>query len=462
MELILDIVKNNTSLGSKNKHKFNNSGGIIGRGEDVDFILEDSSSHISSNHLEIVYKDDGYFAKDISTNGTYLKVPYQKLEKNILFKIEEDMVFIIGEYELQARYFNNDYIDKDLIKNKQINRNIIPDDFSLDSDDEEDEEHIDTINKKSNVLDFIDIDEEEAISEEIQEEVNDVLSEHIILPSFEEKVKSVKEVVKDEKIEEVKKVEKIKEVKKVEKIEKPVKIEETVKLEKIEEVINKENTTHNEEEIIVEPIVKTISNLNEMEALSSLMVLEKKLGIEISTLTQYERDILLTEISDIVINSLEGLSKSLKIKDDIKTDILKSNRYNKNKDKPKEINPIKLGEISLNMISSNIKSKDQINISEAINKSFNEIDLHNLAMQQTTKNIINISSNKFSPKTLEYNFEKTGKIIPYIPKSIQMWTAYKKLFSKLDDDDTFGIEFIEKDFIKEYKNNSATINLAKI
>jgi len=406
MELILDIVKNNTNFNTKNNHKFDYNGGIIGRSEAADFILEDDSSYISNKHLEIIFKEDSFFAKDISTNGTYLKTPHEKLQENILIKIEEEMVFIIGEYELQARFFNNEFKDSDLIQNKrrkpqQLNRNIIPDDFSLEDDDNENDDEI--------------FQEYEKFEEEIVES-SDVLNEHIVIPSFKEP-------------------------------------EEEIVIEK-EEII--------EEEIIVEPITKTISNLNEMEALSSLLVLEKKLGITISSLTQYERDILLTEISDIVINSLEGLNKSLRIKDDIKIDILKSNRYNKNAKKENEINPIKLGEFSLNLISANVKDKTKIKISEAVSKSYNELDIHNIALHKTTKNLINISTSKFSPKNLEYNFEKTGKVIPYVPKTIQMWTAYKKLFSKLDESEEFGIDLIEKDFIKEYRQNSNEVNITKI
>lgn len=52
--------------------EFGSSGGLIGRHQDCDWVLDDPERFVSSKHLRILSKGDGFFAEDISTNGTYL------------------------------------------------------------------------------------------------------------------------------------------------------------------------------------------------------------------------------------------------------------------------------------------------------------------------------------------------------------------------------------------------------
>jgi len=52
--------------------EFGSSGGLIGRHQDCDWVLDDPERFVSSRHLKIVFKGDTFYAEDISTNGTYL------------------------------------------------------------------------------------------------------------------------------------------------------------------------------------------------------------------------------------------------------------------------------------------------------------------------------------------------------------------------------------------------------
>ena len=54
------------------KIEFNESGGLIGRNQDCDWILEDPDRYVSSRHVKISFRDGTFYAEDTSTNGTFV------------------------------------------------------------------------------------------------------------------------------------------------------------------------------------------------------------------------------------------------------------------------------------------------------------------------------------------------------------------------------------------------------
>ena len=462
MKLIFDIIKNGKDVPIKRNYHFDKVGGIIGRSDDCDCVLTDTKSYISSTHVNIEYKDGMYFIKDSSTNGTFLKHPYKKLPHNITIKINSNDIFIIGDYEIQARFMDNEY-SNDAIINSDYNTNnnmpktqafnqLIPndddflDDFALEDsnimnnafvipDDDDDYD--------SNVMNMFkdDMNDNQANSHNTIETTildgdfaderdnSNPLNQHLDIQSF-------NEIPIEEEP----------------KTQGKSKIKEEPKTQ--EEVIQNKSTTKN--------IVSGATNNEKKTALSveennhSISIIEKKLGIELSSLSQEQRDYILTEISDIVINCLDGLKNSLNSKEKIKDDLLITNKNPAYKD----ANPIKMGQYVLNILQN--RSPNDIKISEAVKKSFTELDIHNIALYKSSKNIINIAALKFSPKSLEHRFETNGDLNALMPKKYQMWDAYIKMFKKLNEDPDFGINLIEKEFSNEYNNISYSIKLTSI
>ncbi len=119
-----------------------------------------------------------------------------------------------------------------------------------------------------------------------------------------------------------------------------------------------------------------------------------------------------------------------------------------------------MGQHALNLLDN--KNENDIKISEAVKKSFTELDIHNIALHRSSKNLINIAVLKFSPKSLEHHFETNGDLNALMPKKYQMWDAYTNMFKKLNEDPDFGINLIEKDFSNEYNNISYSIKLTSI
>lgn len=447
MKLIFDIIKNGRELPTKRNFHFDMTNGIIGRSEESDWQLPDRQSYISSKHIQIEYKDRLYFIKDISMNGTYLKYPYKKLPKEVSIKINSTDIFVIGDYEIQARFIDNDYSSKDVVisksnlseksvgnSEKSASLNLIPDDdFLLDDTNIMDssfvvpqEEVVDSnvmniFQEEESQSDFgenlYDFEKSETIEQSEHFSQNTIsketLQEHIVIPKF----------INDNQIQ----VEPKKEIKTTEAIS------------------------------IVQEIIEEKSHYSEIKTDDSIQILEKKLGIELSSLGREEKENALNEIADIVLNSLDGLKNSLNIKEKIKTDLLIADAN----PELENANPVKMGQYSLNLLDTK-NNKNAIKLSEAIKKSFNELDIHNIALHRSSKNLINIAVLKFSPKSLEHNFETNGELNALMPKKYQIWDAYTNMFKKLNEDPDFGINLIEKDFSNEYNKISYTIKLTSI
>ncbi|PPK61319.1 FHA domain protein [Malaciobacter marinus] len=388
MKLILDIVKHPQEKLLKRNFQFNKIGGVVGRSNDIDNSLADSKNIISSKHFLIHFQDKQYFIEDISTNGTFLKNPFSKLLKNEPVKINDLDIFIVGEYELQARFTSLEYSNTQ----EKFNENkLIPDDFLIDEDLKS--LSIEEDNHSSSVLDIL---------------KEDTTSNTIVETIYEEEHKVSKDILDDH-----------------------IDVDTYIKDEKVENSFNKEIASVEDE----------------------LQILGKNLGIEFDSLSKKERENVLNEISDIVINSLEGLKNSLFIKEKITKDLnIQENMKIKN--------PINMGLLALNVVD--INDTEKVSLSEAVTKSFKELDTHNVALHRTSKNLINITTSKFSPKNLEYYFESNNEINSLLPKKSQLWNCYSKMLNKIDENPNHGQELIMNDFVNEYKNILYTIKLTSL
>ncbi|AXX92437.1 type VI secretion system-associated FHA domain protein TagH [Malaciobacter molluscorum LMG 25693] len=392
MKLILDIIKHPQEKILKRNFHFNQTNSTVGRDENLENRLIDNKNIVSSNHFNIHFKNGEYYIEDVSTNGTFLKHPFKRLPKNALKKINNSDIFILGEYELQARFIDDEYSTNEKYEQDQL----IPDDFLLDDNEIMDssmiDEEYDDFETPNSVLDMFEEEEETTLVETVYEEENkvhdDILDNHIDVDTYKHK--------------------------------------ETI-----------------EEEIIVEKNNSEIDMSN---------ILSNKLGIEFENLSKNEKENVLNEICDIVINSLEGLKHALLVKDKITKDL----KVDEQKLHINE-NPIKMGQLALNVMDINDTQK--VNLSEAVSKSFKELNTHNIALHRTSKNLVHITANKFSPKDLEYYFEKNNQINKLLPKNHQLWNCYTNMFNNFDKDKKQAQDMIMDDFINEYKNILYTIKL---
>ncbi|SFV57407.1 Uncharacterized protein ImpI/VasC [hydrothermal vent metagenome] len=422
MKLVFDIVKNGKEIPKKRNYHFEEMGGTIGRNEDNDWILKDPNYYISGTHVKIICKDRTFFIQDESTNGTYLKNPYKKLSKGHPTIINASDVFIIGDHELQARYSNNDYSQDDLINSvpsdtttdNDNDNDIIPnDDFLFDLNSDKSFTSIESKSPNENLQDFIDVVLEEKV--EVMDELD--VGSFFIESNIEESIVEVNEEVFEEHI---------------------------------------AVSSYSRSEIKEEPQTQApfIPN-NGLE--DSVSILESKLNIKINSLKQEDRDILMAELGDVIVYTLDALQNSVQLKDKTQQDLhLSTNHLDVN-----DNNPVKLGSAAIKLLEDRNQSAmlGMMSVSQGIKTSFSELDAHCISLHSSSKNIMRIAVTKFSPKNLQYQFESSGALRGVLPKQQLLWKAYSDMFDVLNERPEVGVDMIKDDFKKEYENISYSLKL---
>ena len=70
MELVFELLNTKQFVPAQGCQKtFTQAGGVIGRGEDCEWIIADGTRHLSSHHALISYREGAFFLTDTSSNG---------------------------------------------------------------------------------------------------------------------------------------------------------------------------------------------------------------------------------------------------------------------------------------------------------------------------------------------------------------------------------------------------------
>lgn len=88
------------SLGAASRKTFNEEGGTIGRGKDKDWVLPDPNHHVSKSHASICFQQGAYYIVDTSTNGVFINDNSEPLGKNNRVKLNKGDCIYIGDYEI--------------------------------------------------------------------------------------------------------------------------------------------------------------------------------------------------------------------------------------------------------------------------------------------------------------------------------------------------------------------------
>jgi type VI secretion system FHA domain protein len=102
MILTLSIKNPEAAGGAQNEFKLARRDALIGRSKACDWSLPDDKNYISTRHCQISFRDNAYYLKDISTNGTLLNGATERMTAER--KIEPGDVFQIGQYQVAAAF----------------------------------------------------------------------------------------------------------------------------------------------------------------------------------------------------------------------------------------------------------------------------------------------------------------------------------------------------------------------
>ena len=107
MKLTLNLTSGGRSA-AQDSRSLDHRGLTIGRGEDNDWVLEDSSRFLSKNHCFIDYVDGHYVLFDLSTNGTFLNGGGTPIGRSNSVVLSDGDRITIGDYQFLVRLSGED------------------------------------------------------------------------------------------------------------------------------------------------------------------------------------------------------------------------------------------------------------------------------------------------------------------------------------------------------------------
>lgn len=135
MELVFEMLTTRQFVPAEHCQKtFRRAGGVIGRGEDCDWVIPDRSRHVSLRHMTISYRDGGFFLTDTSSNGVLSGESRARLTKGQAVRVEHGSVYVLGDFELRARLMDDPVSFDGDVGRTYAAGSIIPDDSFLDLD----------------------------------------------------------------------------------------------------------------------------------------------------------------------------------------------------------------------------------------------------------------------------------------------------------------------------------------
>lgn len=135
MELVFEVLNSKQFVPAELCQKtFKQAGGVIGRGEDCDWIIPDRKRHLSNHHAVISYREGSFFLTDTSSNGIEDGTNGARLRKGEAVRIEHGSLYVLGDFEIRARLVRDPATFDIEVGRPQAAGSIIPDDAFLDLD----------------------------------------------------------------------------------------------------------------------------------------------------------------------------------------------------------------------------------------------------------------------------------------------------------------------------------------
>jgi type VI secretion system protein ImpI len=135
MELVFEMLNTKQFVPTELCQKtFKQAGGVIGRGEDCDWIIPDRKRHLSNHHAIVSYREGTFFLTDSSSNGIQDGGSGARLHKGEPVRIEHGSTYVLGDFEIRARLVRDPATFDGEAGRPRAAGSIIPDDAFLDLD----------------------------------------------------------------------------------------------------------------------------------------------------------------------------------------------------------------------------------------------------------------------------------------------------------------------------------------
>ena len=394
MELILEIVSDQQFADNTVVSKeFKTAGGIIGRAPDCDWIIADPKRYVSGHHAMITTKNNQFYITDVSSNGTILKNTGSKLPAGEPFLIEHGAIFCLGEYDIHARLAYDPEVFDDVVGKPVEAGSIIPDDAFLD-------------------LDPIKAIEQQPFQYMDMDELADFMKPH------EQTDVQRKDYARVD----------------IESLDIPTLVAE--KLTAPVELPMPTKVTHQPQLIAV-----NLSNNFWDKFLGEL-------GIDASKVDNVEKESIALNTAKLFKQCITGIQQCLRTRTELKNELrlpITSVQVTGN-------NPLRYTADATSAISDLLRKHNlnQLSPEQAINRSFRDLQAHQVALLAACRGAVRGVVNQFSPEKLVLAYEQRGEK-GLIKGNAWKWRTYCRYHNLLQQDAEWSDRLFSKDFTLSYE-----------
>jgi len=396
MNLLLKIINNPKENIATLSHEFKKENGNIGRDSNSSWVLADKAKEVSSLHLEVEYRNGNYFMIDMSTNGTIYKRENRRVPPKELVSFVEGEVLSIGPYDVlvgfvksQSKSFGID----DFLNKREI-------DIAL-------EEKLLNKKQKRSPLDII-------LKEKVEDK--DILEFANIKPK---KNLNGTDIFLDDAFEDLG-----------------------------SDVLNNAYTTHiNPPTFEMEDLdikEEIVSNENLLQSIFS-----SKLGISLNNLNEEQQIVLVSQLADSILISLEGIESLTNNIQNISQKLEKPNLK-------VELKTTKGAKV---LLKERLYGSKGLTLCSTLSKGFEEIALNHTALYEASKAQSEELEHEFAPNTLNQAFKSSNILMKLMGQDKENWRAYVTKYHYLNE--ITASKGFQNRLFKKYQSIMETFKLAK-
>jgi type VI secretion system protein ImpI len=355
---------------------FGTAGGVIGRGEECDWVIPDSERLLSKRHARVSFQGGAFFLTDISGNGISHRRNGARLPKGEPVPIKDGDIYVMGECELLARLVARSGNSIPEVDRSVSSGNLIPDDAFVGLDPLEG------------------LDRQERVFSEI-----DGLLDPSAMPAYHsDSVRADMESLR------------------------------------LPELVDADN----EQAPFLTPQPCEPAKKDFWQRFGH------SLGMDLGDMDEEAREALAVNVAQLFKQSVRGLQQSLRTRSELKGELRLAQTVFHGPRK----NPLKYTDDALPMLLQPGVPL-QLSASEAINRSFHDLQAHQVALLAASRSTLRTVLEHFSPRQLILRMEREQR--PLISTSGGHWRAFGRYHQGLCDDDDWVERLLARDFAKAYE-----------
>lgn len=373
---------------------FGQAGGIIGRGEDCDWVIPDRNRHVSHHHLTISCREGDFFLIDTSSNGVLSGESKVRLPKGQAVRIEHGSLYVLGDFEIHARLIRDPASVDDDLERGRAPGSIIPDDS------------------------FLDLDPLEALDqqERVHSDIDELISPGASTQDGQQRADYARVDMESLRVPEL--------------VDPPT------------------------QPTAFPPEPGPAPFTAEQQTEDFWTRFSQALGIGLDGLDQEAREALALNAGHLLRQCVGGLQQNLHTRSELKNEV----RLSQTTLQGAQRNPLKSAVDAGDALSALLRPNraGQLPAEQAVYRAFHDLQAHQVALLAASRAAVRATLEHFSPEQMSLRFERDNP--PWLATSGARWRAYGRHHQALRQDNDWCERLLARDFAQAYEEHIRLIS----